>query len=134
MTATPVASLPALANDLIDDQSPPAQLEALRQLLHDGAQALSTGDALQAEAACSDLTRLAINLQPAFAALFPEHEARKGLGQEERQRLLLPLMEARAFYLAALRRWRRSLRLRQSLLEMQSESSAHGADELSRWC
>jgi len=110
------------------------QLEALRSLLASATNAIGSGDVLQVQAASEELTQLAVNLRPAWGELFPDRNSIVTLESEQRrQRLVLPLLEARAHYLAALRRWRRSLRLRRSLLEMRMEAPDH-VDELSRWC
>ena len=133
MNAAAVAS-PAAENALVPAQSLAMQLEALRVLLLNMSRAITSGDALQVQAASEELTTLAVNLRPAWGELFPERNRIATLESEQgRQRLLLPLLEARAQYLAVLRRWRRSLRLRRSLLEMQVEAPDN-VDELSRWC
>ena len=111
------------------------QVEALRQLLLAAAQSLCGSDACEVQHASEELTRFAVNLRPAFGELLPNPSGMPALEIEQQRRpVLLPLLEARAFYLAGLRRWRRSLRLRRSLVEMQSDAPATGKAELSRWC
>lgn len=134
MNLTPVSDLPIGARIGPERAMLDSQLASVLQLVLNAAQALCDGDASRVQDVCEDLTHMATNLQPAWGELVLRDGGTKIDLEQERQRLLLPLLEARALYLAALRRWRRSLCLRRSLLEMQSESPAYGADELSRWC
>jgi hypothetical protein len=115
--------------------SPALQAEKLRLLLLDAAQSLSSGDTSEVQRAAEELTRMAASLRPAFGELFPNPSGLAPMEvEQQRRRLLLPLLEARAFYLAGLRRWRRCLHLRRSLIEMKSDAPAYGEAELSRWC
>lgn len=111
------------------------QLDSLRGLLLRAAEALCAGDASQIQQACEDLTSAVVNLRPAFGELFPN---RNGMAlaesEQQRRRLLLPVLEARAFYLAALRRCRRGLFLRRNLMEMRRDAPTYGGTEISRWC
>ena len=118
-----------------DPQSPAAQVDALRQLLLQAARAMCSSDAPQVQTACEELTQFAVNLRPAWGELLPgRNHLTAAEAEQQRQSLLRPLLDARAVYLAILRRWRRSLRLRRSLLEMHMDLPAVGGDELSRWC
>lgn len=134
MNVPPMASSPA-DNLHADAQSPAIQLDALRTLLLNVAEAICSGDAPRVMAASAQLTALVVNLTPAWGELFPDGKHTAAMeSEQQRLRVLLPMLEARALCLAALRRWRRSLRLRRSLLDMQTEVPACAGDELSRWC
>ncbi len=135
MNPTSISAFPNSMNLAADTPSVVMQLDALRLLLLNAAQAISAGDAPQVQAICEELTAFAVNLRPAWGELFPNRSGMTAMEYEQqRQRIVLPLLEARALYLAGLRRWRRSMRLRRSLVEMQTDAPAYGGDELSRWC
>ena len=135
MNATSISALPAAANLPAEAPSVAMQVETLRLLLLGAAQALCGSDVPQVQKACDELTSAAVNLRPAWGDLFPNRSSVAAVEcEQQRQRLLLPLLEARAFYLAGLRRWRRCLRLRHSLMDMQTDAPAYGDAELSRWC
>ncbi len=127
-------SITALSSaDLTPEASPVAmELDSLRLLLLRAAEAMCAGDASQVQQACNDLSRTAVNLRPALGELFPNRNGAVESDQQ-RRRVLLPLLEARAFYLAALRRWRRSLSLRRSLMDMQRDAPQYEEAEVSRW-
>ena len=130
----PATALSASANSLTEAASMAGELDSLRLLLVRAGEALGTGDALQVQQACNELASRAVNLRPAFAELFPPRPG--GLpveSEQQRRRLFQPLLEARAFYRAALRRWRRSLALRRALLEMQNATAGYEEAEVSRW-
>jgi hypothetical protein len=134
MNAVSVSASSTANNPYADMQSLALQLDTLRQLLLNAVQAIFTSDAPQVQTACEELTALAANLRPAWGELFPNQNNMTAMEAEQKRQLLLrPLFDARALYLASMRRWRRSLRLRRSLLEMQMEAPAYGGDELSRW-
>jgi len=129
-----VAALPGSGNLLPDSPEVVTELDSLRLLLLQTAEALGRGDAFEVERACNDLSSGAVNLRPAFGDLFPNRNGALSVDCEQaRRRLLLPLLEARALYLAALRRWRRSLSLRRSLLDIRRDTLAYGEAEVSRW-
>jgi len=104
------------------------QLESLRLLLLKTAESLCAGDAVAVEKAATKLMDLAA--QSSSMA----RELAIADFEQKRRLLLLPLLEARAHYLATLRRWRRSLRLRRSLLNLQTGDGSYGNAEVSRWC
>jgi hypothetical protein len=53
--------------------------------------------------------------------------------QQQRQRLLAELRQQRAFCSAMLRRWRRSIRLRQQLLDLANEPVIYTESIDPRW-
>jgi len=111
------------------------ELDRLRFLLLRGAEALCAGQGFEVEQACNQLASSVVNLRPAFAELFPDRNNLLSVDcEQQRRRLLQPVLEARAFYLAALRRWHRSLSLRRSLMEMQDLAPTYQDVEVSRWC
>ena len=129
------ASLPSssAANDICGHaQSLQLQLDALRRLLLDAAKAISTSDAQHVQSVCEALTAYAVNLRPSWGELFSTRDLRSIQSEQEHRILLRSLLEARAFYVASMRRWRRSLRLRRSLLEMRTDLPAYDGDELFR--
>ena len=93
-------------------------LETLKGLLDAAVRSLSGGEALpllelsrQITGAANDL--MCLSLQVGHLPWTPEH-------QEQRRRLLVELSQQRAFCRAMLRRWRRSLALRQQLLGLRA--------------
>ena len=135
MMGTTVSALPASAGLASDGSGLGVELDSLRVLLLRAAEALCAGDAVEVQQACNQLASGAVNLRPAFGELLPN---RSGLTpvecEQRRRRILLPLLEARAFYLAALRRWRRSLCLRRNLMDLRRDAPACDEAEVSRWC
>ncbi len=135
MSTTSVSALPGPDNSVPNGPGLAMELESLRLLLVQAAEALSAGDALQVQQDCNQLVDTAVNLRPAFAELFPNRNGMSPVDcEQQRRRLLQPLLQARAFYLAALRRWRRSLSMRRSLMEMQNAAPTYEQTEVSRWC
>lgn len=135
MTGTTIAAFPRPATLAPDTSGSGMELEGLRLLLLRAADALGGGNALQVQQACNDLASGAVNLRPAFGELFPNRNGVSSVEcEQQRRRLLLPVLEARAVYLAALRRWRRSLCLRRSLMDIERDASAYDEVEVSRWC
>jgi len=105
-------------------------LETLKTLLDGAIRCLSGGDALpllemsrQINSIAQEL--LALSLQLSCLPGSPE-------AQQRRRQLLAKLGEQRAFCRAMLRRWRRSLVLRQQLLGLRSEPALY-TDSLSQW-
>jgi hypothetical protein len=93
-------------------------LESLRSLLDQAALSLNDGEALslmatsqQIHAAAGELSVLSLHL--ARLPLSPER-------QRERRHLLTEIAQRSAFCRAVLRRWRRSLALRQQLLQLRT--------------
>lgn len=135
MSTASVSTLPEIPSPVPNGPGLAMELESLRLLLVQGAEALSAGDALQVQQDCNQLAAAAVNLRPAFAELFPNRDGLSPVDcEQQRRRLLQPLLQARAFYLAALRRWRRSLSLRRSLMEMHNGAPTYERTEVSRWC
>ncbi len=134
MNATSISGSPAHASQPAAVPALATEMESLRLLLLGAAEALCAGDASEVQQMCNQLTNLAVNLRPAFSEFFPNGSAMAAIElEQQRQRVLLPLLQARALYLAGLRRWRRALRLRRNLVEMQT-GAPFGDAEFSRWC
>jgi len=118
-----MTSLAATANPAPAPLSPMEQelvlLETMKALLEVAMRALSGGEALpllevsrQIGLTAQELT--AFSLQMGRLPWTPE-------AQQQRRKLLLELSQQRAFCRAMLRRWRRSIALRQQLLGLQTE-------------
>lgn len=100
-------------------------LETLKSLLDGAIHSLSGGDAESLLEMSRQITStaqqlLALCLQGGHLSLAAE-------AQQRRRKLLAELTQQRAFCRAMLRRWRRSVALRQQLLAMQSEPVAYTA-------
>ncbi|MFZ0705999.1 MAG: hypothetical protein WAM71_10385 [Candidatus Korobacteraceae bacterium] len=135
MTSTSIGALSAPAGLASDSSGLGVELDSLRLLLLRGAEALGAGDAVEVQQACNELASGAVNLRPSFGELFPNRNGLTSVECEQRRRrILLPVLEARAFYLAALRRWRRSLCLRRNLMDLRRDAPAGDEAEVSRWC
>lgn len=110
-----------------------ARLLSLRQLLQEVAQSMCADElhgVAEVSAGIGDLARQTTarlqdlqRLNPAGIAL---------CSGEELRRTLLTVVEARAFFVAALRRWRRAMRLRHASLQRTQEPAGYGED-LTRW-
>ena len=134
MIAATIAGVPWV-DVPVEAGKPATLLESLRSLLLRGAQALYQDDASQLQTECDKLTTFVENLRPVFGKLFPDCDDLAPVQMDQqRRRVLRSVLEARALYLAAMRRCQRSVRLRRSLFDIRLESSADNADELSRWC
>ena len=70
--------------------------------------------------ACHEIATAAAALQLELCEM--QSQSLPATAREERNRLLWQLFAARAFFDAALRRWRRSLMLRRNLLRLRDES------------
>ena len=133
-----------------DEAALQQQLEALRLLLRKTAESLCAADPAEVEKNAAELTSLALAARSSWPAAMSEtsqtvakqepqscssaRELAIADLEQKRRLLLLSLFEARALYLAALRRWRRSLRLRRSLLNLHAGDGSYGEAEFSRWC
>lgn len=134
MSVTTTAPLCGPANLAVDRSGITVELESLRLLLLRAAEALGRDDASQVERTCNDLHTRSVDLSPAFGELLPNRNGLSPVESEQQcRRLLVPLLEARAFYLAALRRWRRNLFLRRSLMKMQRDPLANNGADASGW-
>ncbi len=131
---TNMVALPTPANS-ITARSPIAMaLEGLRLLLLRAAEAMGAGDASEVSRLCDEVANSEVNLRPPFGELFTGCNGSSLIEvEQQRRRVLLPLLEARAFYLAALRRWRRNLCMRRSLMRAQRETLADDDADGSRW-
>jgi hypothetical protein len=103
-------------------------LETLKSLLDGAIDSLSGGDAESLLEMSRQITStaqqlLALCLQGGHLSLTAE-------AQQRRRKLLAELTQQRAFCRAMLRRWRRSLALRQQLLALHSEPVAYTASWL----
>ncbi len=104
-------------------------LETLKSLLEGASRSLSGGEALPLMEMSRQITStaqelLALSVQLSRIPSSPE-------AQQRRRKLLAELGQQRAFCSAMLRRWRRSLALRQQLLGLQNEPAPY-TDSLSR--
>jgi hypothetical protein len=106
-------------------------LETMKSLLESAMHALSGGEALpllevsrQIGVTAQELT--AFSLQIAGLPWTPE-------AQQQRRKLLAELSQQRAFCRAMLRRWRRSIALREQLLRLQTEPEPYTETLQSSW-
>lgn len=106
-------------------------LETLKSLLDEAMRSLSGGEALpllevsrQISVTAHDLT--AFSLQMAGLPWTAE-------AQQHRRKLLAELSQQRAFCRAMLRRWRRSIVLRQQLLGLQAEPAPYTESLTTGW-
>ncbi len=107
-------------------------LETLQSLLDTAMHSLSSGEAgilieasRQIRSTADEV--IALSLQVGHLPSNPE-------AQSQRQKLLAELGQQRAFCRAMLRRWRRSLVLRQQLLGLQAEPLPYTESLQSGWC
>ncbi len=107
-------------------------LDTLKGLLTVAIRSLSLGEAenmaeisQQINAAADEVMATSLNLSR--LPLTPE-------AQQQRQRLLAELRQQRAFCRAMLRRWRRSILLRQQLLGLATEPVIYTESVDPRWC
>jgi len=110
------------------------QLQALARLLFAAADSLCSGESEQVRGDCRQLSDFVSQLRVASAGLLARLPSATHGEPMRRQAALLRAMEARAKYMAGLRRWRRALVLRRSLLGLRSDTPGYNNDELSRWC
>ena len=105
MTSSSIAALPRLVDATPDATAVHLELESLRLLLLRVAEALCSGDASQVQQLSTDLDRCAVNLRPAFGKLLLDGKDLSLVEcEQQRRRILQPLLEARSYYRAALRR------------------------------
>lgn len=116
----------------LTDMNLATQLLTLHQLLQVVAQSMCTDEAVGVEEASVRIAMLAGQTNRLLADLqMPDTAAAVCAGNEGR-RALLSVIEARAFFVAALRRWRRAMHLRRASLQSTQEPAGYG-EELTRW-
>jgi len=106
-------------------------LETLRALLTAAIRSLSRGEPADVVDVSRDISAIAGNVMAASVnlsrlPLTPE-------AQQQRQKLLAELRQQRSFCRAMLRRWRRSILLRQQLLDLATEPTTYTDSLDPRW-
>lgn len=118
-TVTAVEAAPVPNGELSPMDQELVLLETMKTLLESAARSLAEGEALPLLEVSRHIGQTAQQLSEfsqCMGALPWSEEA-----QQQRRKLLAELCQQRAFCRAMLRRWRRSLALRQQLLRLQSE-------------
>ena len=125
----PTAARAPLGGSHPDEGDLAALLLNLRRLLQTGALALCAGELTGISETSAHILVLASQAKDRLAQLraaqypAPDIEICRRVRKE-----LLSIMEARSFFVAVLRRWRRAVRLRRSLLPASEESTGYAMD------
>jgi uncharacterized protein YjiS (DUF1127 family) len=107
------------------------QLTTLRRLLLAAGESLCRQQADQVREHCAQLVAYVLQSHPKLTEL-GQSRTPAGESAENIRTALLRVFEARAFYLAGMRHWRRVMRLRRALRQSSEDAFGYG-DDLTGW-